>query len=113
MPGESETKKGAKAHRDGFHGETSVVSESIEETRRYHRLYLRAVNNPLRRKILLAIKEGYNSMNDIQKETGIDKTNLEWHLSILEHGFCVEKIAESGKLLYNLTKEGQLIEYLK
>jgi len=67
MPGESETKKGAQAHKDGFHGETSAVSESIEETRRYHRLYLRAVNNPLRRKILLAIKEGYNSMKDLQK----------------------------------------------
>ena len=71
MPRESETKKDAQAHRDGFHGETSVVSESIEATRRYHRLYLRAVNNPLRRKILLAIKEGYNSITDLQKETGL------------------------------------------
>ena len=113
MPGESETKKDTQAHKDGFHGETSAVSESIEETRRYHRLYLRAVNNPLRRKILLAIKEGYNSINDLQKESGLTKTNLEWHLSILEHGFCVEKTAESGKPLYKLTKEGQLIEYLK
>ncbi len=112
MPGESETKKDAQPHKDGFHGETSAVSESIEETRRYHRLYLRAVNNPLRRKILLAIKEGYNSMKDLQKETGLNKINLEWHLSILEQGFCVEKIEESGKLLYKLTKEGQLIEYL-
>lgn len=112
MPGESETKKDAQPHKDGFHGETSAVSESIEETRRYHRLYLRAVNNPLRRKILLAIKEGYNSMKDLQKETGLNKINLEWHLSSLEQGFCVEKIEESGKLLYKLTKEGQLIEYL-
>jgi DNA-binding transcriptional ArsR family regulator len=51
-------------------------------------------------------------MKDLQKETGLNKTNLEWHLSILEQGFCVEKIEESGKLLYKLTKEGQLIEYL-
>ena len=113
MPRESKINKGAQAHKGGFHGEASAISESIEETRRYHKLYLRAVNNPLRRKILLAIKEGYNKMEDLQKETELNRTNLEWHLSILEQGFCVERNVENGKLKYKLTKEGQLIEYLK
>jgi len=102
----------ATPHQEGFHGETSSVSKSIEETRKYHKRYLRAINSPIRRKILRALKEGCVTIEDLQSKTGLAKINLEWHLSVLEQGFCVEKDHKQGKLVYRLTQEGKVVDYL-
>lgn len=102
----------ATPHQEGFHGETSSVSKSIEETRKYHKRYLRAINSPIRRKILRALKEGCATIEDLQSKTGLAKINLEWHLSVLEQGFCVEKDHKQGKLVYMLTQEGKVVDYL-
>lgn len=102
----------ATPHHEGFHGETSSVSKSIEETRKYHKRYLRAINSPIRRKILRALKESCATIEDLEFRTGLDKVNLEWHLSVLEQGFCVEKDNEQGKLVYRLTQEGKVVDYL-
>lgn len=100
-------------HHEGFHGETSPVSKSIEETRKYHTRYLRAINSPIRRKILRALKEDCATIEDLQSRTGLDKINLEWHLGVLEQGFCVEKDLKQGKLVYRLTQEGKVVDYLE
>ncbi len=86
---------------------------SIESTRLYHELYLRAVSNPLRRKILRVLKEGSASIEEISSKTGIEKVALKWHLDTLEHGFCVEKENINGKWLYKLTQEGRVVDYLE
>ncbi|MBS7638013.1 winged helix-turn-helix transcriptional regulator [Candidatus Bathyarchaeota archaeon] len=90
-----------------------TVGGSIEETREYHLRYLRAVNNPVRRRILEALKEGERSFEDLLSTTGLEERNLKWHLEILENGFCVEKSEREGKVYYNLTKEGKVIEYIE
>jgi len=90
-----------------------TTSGSIEETRRYHEQYLRAVSNPLRRRILKAIKEGYSTVEDLKLKMGLDERALKWHLDILEHDFCVEKEVNQGRLVYRLTKEGRVIDYLE
>ncbi len=38
--------------------------------------------------------------------------DLDWHLSILEHGSCVSKEKRNGVLWYELTKEGRVVDYL-
>jgi len=89
------------------------IGKLIEETRRYHKRYLRAINSPLRREILRALKEGYTTIEDLQSHTGLDNGALNWHLSVLEQGFCIEKDIEEGKLVYKLTQEGKVVDYLK
>jgi len=92
---------------------SKTVGRSIEETRQYHTRYLRAINSPLRREILKALKKGYATIEDLQSSTGLNNDTLKWHLSVLEHGFCIEKDVQQGKLVYKLTQEGRVIDYLE
>lgn len=89
------------------------IGKSIEETRRYHKRYLRAISSPLRREILRALKEGYTTIEDLQSRIELDNDTLNWHLSVLEQGFCIEKNIEEGKLVYNLTQEGEVVDYME
>lgn len=84
----------------------------MEETKEYHERYLRAVNNPLRRDILRALKDGDSTIGTLEASTGLDAKTLDWHLSILEHGFCVEKEEKEGETLYRLTQEGKVVDYV-
>ena len=93
--------------------ESRTIGDSIEETKRYHERYLRAISSPLRREILRAIKDGCTSVRDLGARTGLDENALDWHLSILEHGFCVEKDTRKGERIYRLTQEGKVIDFLK
>ncbi|MEM2893965.1 MAG: winged helix-turn-helix domain-containing protein [Candidatus Bathyarchaeia archaeon] len=89
-----------------------TVRESIEETREYHLRYLRAVNNPVRRSILRALKDGEMSFEGLLSITGLEERALRWHLEVLENGFCVEKADRGGTVYYTITKEGKVIEYI-
>ncbi len=93
--------------------ESKTVGNSIEETRLYHTRYLRAINSPVRRRILRALKEGCANVKDLESVTGLGKESLEWHLSVLEHGFCVEKVMKQGKMVYKLTQEGKVVDYME
>lgn len=90
-----------------------TINDSIEETRRYHTLYLRAINSPLRREILRALKRKHSTVDDLQSVTGLDKDALKWHLNILEHGFCVEKNVKKGEVFYKLTQAGRVVDHLE
>ncbi len=92
---------------------SKLTNDSIEKTRQYHERYLRAVNNPQRREILKAIKQGYGTIEALKAKTGLDNEVLIWHLNILEHDFCVEKDESQGKTTYKLTKEGRIVDYLE
>jgi len=85
----------------------------IEETREYHARYLRAINNPVRREILRALKDGETTIETLQSKTGLDLQRLEWHLSILENGSCIEKEIKKGTTLYRLTREGEVVDYMQ
>ena len=84
----------------------------MEETKEYHVRYLRAINSPLRRKILRALKEGEASVEILAERTGLEEKALSWHMSILEHGFCVEKREREDKVVYDLTQEGKVVDYV-
>jgi len=78
-----------------------------------HELYLRAVNNPLRRKILHALTEGNATVEELEVKTSLDEITLRWHLNVLESGLCVEKEDKQEKIVYKLTKYGKVVKYLK
>ena len=92
---------------------SKTVGKSVDETRQYHQWYFRAISNPLRRKILRALKDGHETIEDLQSNTKLNAKTLKWHLNILEHGFCVEKTTTEGKPVYRLTQEGRVVDYLE
>lgn len=93
--------------------DSKIISRSIEKTKRYHTRYLRAINSPVRREILRALKEGCETVEDLHSRVGLDAETLKWHLSVLEHGSCVEGTINKGKMIYKLTREGQVVDYLE
>ena len=94
-------------------GDSKTIGGSMEETKERHRRYLRAVNNPLRRRILRAIKEGYVTMESLVARLGVDAKTLDWHMRILEDGYCVERIEEGGGTRFVLTQEGLVVDYVE
>ena len=90
-----------------------TIGDSIEKTKQYHERYLRAVSSPLRREILRAIRDGCTAFDDLLVRTKLDVSSLNWHLSILEHGFCVEKDVIDDELFYRLTQEGKVVDFLE
>jgi len=84
----------------------------MEDTKDRHRRYLRAVNNPTRRNILRAIEEGNNTAESLSKVTELDLKTIDWHLKILEDGFCIEREKVESHERYILTKEGLVVDFL-
>ena len=84
----------------------------MEETKQRHRRYLRAINNPIRRKVLRSIERGNTNIAAISEDTGTDEKTLSWHLRILEDGFCVERTIDGDQEEYKLTQEGRVVDYL-
>ncbi len=82
-------------------------SGSIEKSRIYHERYHKAVANPVRKEILRLIAEGFDE-EKIMKKLNLTKKELDYHLKILEWGFCIERSGDGWKI----TKEGEIIEYL-
>ena len=85
----------------------SEYSDSIEKSREYHKRYLIAVNNATRRKILKLLLEG-KELNTIKRELNLTDSQLEYHLKILEWGFCIER---GDKI--TVTKEGMVVKYIE
>jgi DNA-binding transcriptional ArsR family regulator len=70
-----------------------------------------AVSSPLRREILKVLRKGSASIEQLQNATKLERATLEWHLSILEHGFCIEKVYAQARK-YKLTQEGKVVDYI-
>jgi DNA-binding transcriptional ArsR family regulator len=94
-------------------GDSKTIGGSMEETKERHRRYLRAVNNPVRRRILRALKEGNDTMETLVARLAVDAKTLDWHMRILEDGYCVERAEEDGGTRYVLTQEGLVVDYVE
>ena len=92
--------------------DSKTIGDSMEETKEYHVRYLRAIQSPVRREILRALKDGEATVDILGERTGLEEKNLTWHLSILEHGFCVEKQVRDDDVVYDLTQEGRVVDYV-
>ena len=95
-------------------------NDDASRTRRQHDLYQKAVNHPVRHRILELISASPRSENDlysiVQGENLFeDGTALNYHLDYLLKANCIsiEQDAESGERLVSITPGGQVIDYLK
>jgi DNA-binding transcriptional ArsR family regulator len=84
----------------------------MEETKERHRRYLRAINSPVRRGILRALKDGHRSAEALAEATGLDAKTLGWHMELLVYGYCVEKKQTKEGEVYVLTREGQVVDFM-
>ena len=91
--------------------DSKTIGNSLEETREYHKRYLRAVNSPIRRKILRALKSGPLTLEELGERVNMEQKTLSWHIDILEYGFCIDRIEKGGKEVLILTKEGEIVDY--
>lgn len=91
---------------------SKTVSGSMEETKERHRRYLRAINSPVRRGILRALKDGCRSADALVQATGLDAKTLGWHMELLVYGYCVEKRQTDEGEVYALTREGQVVDFM-
>jgi predicted transcriptional regulator len=89
-------------------GRWKEYSQTLEKSKEYHKRYHIAVSSPLRRKILKLIAEG-EEPGKICQNLNLTMKQLQYHLKILEHGFCIRR--EDDKI--TLTKEGEVIYYIK
>jgi predicted transcriptional regulator len=85
----------------------------MEEEKEYHRRYLRAVNHPLRKTILRLLMKQKMTIKQLARKLRTDVNSLLWHLEFLEYGHCITHECESGNVVYMLTKEGNVINYLE
>lgn len=84
----------------------------MEEEKEYHRRYLRAVNHPLRKKILEILRNQNMTAERLATRLRIDVKSLSWHLEFLEYGHCITRKRDDARIVYMLTKEGNVINYL-
>ncbi len=86
-----------------------MYSGDVESSRIYHQRYHMAVTNAKRRKILKLLKEnGEMTIDEISQKLNIDKDEAEYHMKMLEWGFCVVRRGKG----WRLTKEGEVVEHL-
>jgi len=94
-------------------------SKTIEGTKYLHDLYLKAVNHPIRRRILEIINKAkkiskQNLLQTLLNEKMIkDEFSLEYNMDYLIKAFCVNKINEENEIYYEITQSGKVIEYFK
>jgi DNA-binding transcriptional ArsR family regulator len=92
---------------------SKTIGNSMEETKDRHKKYLRAINNPIRRNIIRAIREKYNTIHDLENHLKIDSNTLKWHLNILKDGYCLEVKTVNGVEHFIVTEEGNVVDFVE
>ena len=95
--------------------------KSVEGTRYLHDLYLKAVNNPIRREILKIV----NDLKRISKKHLVnklisdkvieDESMFNYNMDFLIKAFCIDSIKDekTNEIFYEITQSGRVIEYLE
>ena len=95
-------------------------SKTLEGSKYYHSLYLKAVSHPIRKRILKiiyaqkAIK--YPKLLDILTKEGIisGEEVLKYNLDYLIKALCIKEMIdnESGEKYFIITQSGEVVDYL-
>ena len=93
--------------------QSRTIADDMETTKERHRRYLMAMNNPIRRRIIRAILEGKATEEDLIDATGLDSRTLDWHIKILEHGYCIEREKNGAIVIFKVTREGKVIDFME
>ncbi|MFW9782312.1 MAG: hypothetical protein ACFFFB_08525 [Candidatus Heimdallarchaeota archaeon] len=95
------------------------ASETLDGSREYHALYLKAVNHPIRKEILNIVNKAKsisrNNLFDILSEKNLltDYSILDYHIDFLLKALCIEKGLVDGEVKYIITQSGKVVEYLR
>ena len=90
----------------------------LEGNKYFHSLYLKAVNHPLRREILNIVNKAKRISKDeliaklLASKTIEDENIFHYNMDYLIKAFCIEKIDIEGKIFYEITQGGQVVDYL-
>lgn len=94
------------------------MCKTLNGNRYYHDLYLKAVNNPIRREILNIVNKA-NKISKVrlfnilsEKEILKDVSNFEYNIDFLIKALCLEKEIVDNEIFYVITQSGKVIEYL-
>jgi len=93
-------------------------SKTLEGNKYMHSLYLKAVNHPIRREILTIVNKAKQISRDdliaklLASNTITDENIFNYNMDYLIKAFCVEKIENEGKIYYEITQSGQVVDYL-
>jgi len=88
-----------------------ISAKSPEEAEEFRRRFKMAINNSIRRKILIQLLNGKKSTSELSQSIGIDEKMLKYHIDVLKKGECVMErdgsleLTEEGKVLANLVAE--------
>jgi len=94
-------------------------SETLEGSKYFHGLYLRAVNHPIRREILHLVNEREKILRDeiylilSDKDLVSDLSVLDYNLDFLVKSLCIEKVNQKSQIYYQITQLGKVVEYFK
>jgi hypothetical protein len=92
--------------------------KTVEGSKYLHSLYLKAVNHPVRREILIIVNEAKKiskqNLLKILKSKDIvsDQASLDYNIDYLIKAFCVKRTVEENETYYGITQSGQVVEYL-
>ena len=92
--------------------------KTVEGSKYLHSLYLKAVNHPVRREILIIVNEAIRiskvKLFEILKDRDLvnDEGSLDYNLDYLLKAFCVKKVVEENEIYYDITQSGQVVDYL-
>ena len=90
----------------------------LDEVRMAHDIYLKAVNNPVRRRILELVLNGPVSKESLVNALVAEKllkepSSLNYHLDFLLKARCIITRDEKGETLVEITQEGKVVDYLE
>jgi len=94
--------------------------ETLEGSKYYHDLLMRAVNHPIRREILNIVNESKRISNPelflkLKSENILDDKNVfNYNLDYLIKALCINVIIDetSGQIFYEITQSGQVVDWI-
>ncbi len=92
--------------------------KTVEGSNYLHSLYLKAVNHPIRREILIIVNEmkkiSKDNLLEILKSKNIvsDEALLDYNMDYLVKALCVIKTVEENEIYFEITQSGQVVDYL-
>jgi hypothetical protein len=84
-------------------------AKTLEGSKYFHGLYLRAVNHPIRRQILHLVNKREKMSKDelfqeLQSENLVSEVSiLEYNLDFLVKALCIEKVDQNSEIYYKKT----------
>ena len=94
-------------------------SKTVESSKYYHDLYLKAVNHPIRREILRIVNDSNEILENLlfdqlsEKKILKDPSILDYNINFLIKALCIEKVERGDRTYYIITQAGKVVDYLK